>query len=323
MDEIRWGIIGCGDVTEVKSGPALQQARGSKLVAVMRRNGKLAEDYARRHNVGKWFDDADSLINDRQVDAVYVATPPSSHKEYVIAAAKAGRCVYVEKPMALNFDECNEMVKVCQENEVPLFVAYYRRALPRFIKIKSLLEQGAIGDARFVNVTFYLRGLESDVAESNWRVDPQISGGGYFYDLGSHTIDIIQFLLGDAKSAKGHYSNQAGRYRGEDMVSGSIVLAGDVHVSCVWNFNSYENLDRTEIVGDKGKLVFSTFGETPILLENQDGMQEFHIDNPLHIQQPLIQTIVDELLGSGECPSTGRTGGRTNWVMDRMFSEDV
>ena len=155
MKEIRWGIIGCGNVTEVKSGPGFQKAKGSQLTAVMRRNGKLAEDYAIRHNVPKWFDNADSLIHDPGVDAVYIATPPSTHKQYTLAVANTGKPVYVEKPMAMSYDECREMIQVCEKNNVPLFVAYYRRTLPQFLKIKELLGNNAIGAVRSVIVTFY------------------------------------------------------------------------------------------------------------------------------------------------------------------------
>ena len=132
MKTIRWGIIGCGDVTEVKSGPALQKADHSALVAVMRRNGQLAEDFARRHGVPQWYDDAAALIHDPAVDAVYIATPPSSHKEYTLMSAAAGKPVYVEKPMARNTAECQAMIAACHKANVPLFVAYYRRALARF-----------------------------------------------------------------------------------------------------------------------------------------------------------------------------------------------
>ncbi len=320
MNDVRWGIIGCGDVTEVKSGPALQQADGSRLVAVMRRNGKLAEDYARRHNVEKWYDDADKLINDPDVDAVYIATPPSSHKDYTLAVAGAGKPVYVEKPMALNYDECQEMVQTCKDRGVPLFVAYYRRGLPRFNKIKSLLCEGAIGEVRFVNVVYYRQPSGRDLAGGeNWRVDPRIAGGGYFYDLASHSIDILQFFFGEVKSAKGYVSNQKRLYEAEDIVSGLFIFENDIHVSCVCDFNAYDSLDRTEIVGDGGKLTFSTFGDSSVILENDNGRREFHIENPLHIQQPLIQTIVDELRGVGRCPSTGVTGAGTNWIMDKIY----
>src|SRR6476661_5813020 len=118
-DIIRWGILGCGDVTEVKSGPALQKADGSKLVAVMRRTGTLAADYARRHGVPKSYDDAQALVNDPEVDAIYVATPPGAHLEGVRLAAAAGKPVYVEKPMARNTAECDAMIQMCRDAGVP------------------------------------------------------------------------------------------------------------------------------------------------------------------------------------------------------------
>lgn len=319
MNDIRWGIIGCGDVTERKSGPAFQLAEGSSLVAVMRRNGALAADYAHRHNVGKWYDNAEALINDPQVDAVYVATPPSSHRDYAIAVAKAGKPVYVEKPMAVNYAQCVEMINACQECNIPLFVAYYRRALPRFLKIKALLEEGAIGQVRFADVVFHRKALQNDRDRApNWRVNPDIAGGGYFYDVACHSIDILQFLLGQVQSATGYSSNQAKLYAADDIVSGLLVFENLAHASFVWDFNAGSDLDRTEIVGDKGKMTFSTFGSDPILLENAQGTDMLTIDNPHHIQQPLIQTIVDQLCGRGKCPSTGLTGARTNWIMDRM-----
>lgn len=192
MKTIRWGIIGCGNVTEVKSGPAFQKARNSELVAVMRRNGKLAEDYARRHNVPRWYDNAESLIHDSDVDAVYIATPPSFHKDFALAVAGAHKPVYVEKPMALNYSGCLEIIEACEKASVPLFTAYYRRALPRFLKVKSLIDEGVIGTTRGVNVRLYQPvSAEDKKGTRNWRVDPTIAGGGYFVDLGCHMIDLL------------------------------------------------------------------------------------------------------------------------------------
>ena len=317
MDQVRWGIIGCGNVTEIKSGPAFQQIEGSSLVAVMRRNGDLAADYARRHHVQKWYEDADQLIRDPEVNAVYIATPPSSHKKYTIAAANAGKPIYVEKPMALNNNECQEMIKACRDNNVPLFVAYYRRALPRFLKIKSLLDEGTIEETRFINVTFCKESAPKDFDEAeNWRINPLLAGGGYFYDLACHSIDLLQFFFGELKSAQGFASNQQKIYNAEDIVTGTLVFENLIHVSFIWNFNAYGSMDRTEIIGDRGKIMFSTFSNDPIILENENGHQQFVIENSEHIQQPLIQTIVDELRGIGQCPSTGMTGAKTNWIMD-------
>lgn len=323
FEKVRWGIIGCGNVTEVKSGPAFQKIKNSELVAVMRRTGELAEDYAKRHHVPKWYDDADTLINDPNVDAVYIATPPGSHKEYTLKAAKAGKPVYVEKPMALNWAECNDMIVACKEERVPLYVAYYRRAQPRFIKIRELVESKIIGDIRFVSTTQYQKSREDVMNPENlpWRVQPELSGGGLFFDLASHTLDILDFLLGPIKEANGIASNQAGLYRAEDIVTGTYQFESGIHGIGSWCFSAFENVDVNEIIGSKGKITFSTFGDDPVILITADGKEEWSFERPQHVHHPLLETIVDELTGGNRrCPSTGVTGARTNWVMGEIVN---
>jgi predicted dehydrogenase len=320
MEKVRWGIIGCGDVTEVKSGPAFKLIKNSELVAVMRRNGALAKDYAERHKVSKWYDNADSLINDPDVDAVYIATPPSSHKEYTIKTAEAGKPVYVEKPMAASYAECSEMVDFCNQKNVKLFVAYYRRALPRFLKIKSLIDGGAIGDICSVNIRFFQKPTKEDFASGNWRINQEIAGCGYFCDLGSHMIDIIQFFVDEISLVNGQASNQGKRYKVEDTVAASFIFSNGAAGTGLWCFNSFENLDATEILGTEGKIIYSTFNTSPIVLNNgKNKREEYTIENPKHIEQPLIQTVVDEILGKGKCSSTGESGSRTNWAIDKIL----
>lgn len=320
MKTIRFGIIGCGNVTEVKSGPGFQKADNSSLVAVMRRNGKLAEDYARRHGVPRWYSDAKALIDDPDVDVVYVATPPGSHLEYALAAAKAGKPVYVEKPMALNGAECETMIAACREAQVPLYVAYYRRALPRFLKVKDLLEAGAIGDVRYSTTVQYQPVPKIDVGEIPWRLQPEQSGGGLFFDLACHTLDILDFLLGPISEVKGFASNQQGQFVGiEDLVTGTFKFESGVHATGTWCFSAFDSEDRNEIIGSKGKVIFSTFGHEPIVLETAKGRELFPFEAPEHIQQPMIQTIVNDLLGLGVCVSTGESAARTSRTMDAMI----
>jgi 1,5-anhydro-D-fructose reductase (1,5-anhydro-D-mannitol-forming) len=362
MKTIRWGIIGCGEVTEVKSGPGFAKAERSALVAVMRRNGELARDYARRHGVARWYDDGAALIADPEVDAVYVATPPSAHKEYTIAAAAAGKPVYVEKPMALNAGECDAMIAACRAAGVPLFVAYYRRALPRFLKVKELIDSGAIGDVRAVTIALYRRyeppvpavppagasaavGGSAAPAALPWRIDPAISGGGLFVDLAAHTFDLLDYVLGPIARVTGGAGNQAGRYAAEDIVHGAFEFARDdksrrgelawqggrrppceefasgVRGTGIWAFDAFGDVDRTEIVGSRGRVSFATFDDLPVTLETAAGTQVFTIPHPAHVHQPLIQTIVDELTGHGAapCPSTGESGARTTRVMDELL----
>jgi predicted dehydrogenase len=314
---IRWGIIGCGDVTEVKSGPALQKADHSALVAVMRRNGQLAEDFAQRHGVPQWYDDAAALIHDPDVDAVYIATPPSSHKAYTLMSATAGKPVYVEKPMARHTAECQTMIEACQKANVPLFVAYYRRALARFLKIKELVDTQAIGEVRLVTITLY-QPLPSG-QKLNWRVDPDVAGGGYFVDLASHMLDFLDFVFGPISQVHGIASNHGRFYAAEDIVTGSFRFASGVHGMGTWCFTAHERIDHTEIVGSKGKITYATFDDRPIVLTTAAGTQEFDYDYPPHIQQPLIQQVVNSLNGVGICDSTGETAVRTSWVMEQML----
>jgi predicted dehydrogenase len=319
MKTIRWGIIGCGDVTEVKSGPALQKAAHSALTAVMRRNGDLAQDFARRHGVPKWYDDAAALIHDPEVDAVYIASPPSSHKKYTLMSASAGKPVYVEKPMACNTAECQAMIEACQEAGVPLYVAYYRRALDRFLKIKELVDTGTIGEVRSVIVTLY-QPLPS-AQNIDWRVDPQVAGGGYFMDLASHMLDFLDYVLGPISRASGFASNHGRLYSAEDIVTGAFQFASGVHGVGTWCFSAYARMDRTEIVGSKGKLTYSTFDDEPFTLHSAAGTQAFPYDYPPHIQQPLIQQVVNALNGTSICVSTGESAVRTNWVMEQMLQD--
>ena len=311
---IRWGIVGCGDVCEVKSGPGLYKAENSALVAVMRRNGELAADYARRHGVARWYDDGDRLINDPEVDAVYIATPPDTHMEYTCKAAQAGKPVYVEKPMARTFDECQTMIRACEAAGVPLWVAYYRRRLPKFLKVQALLEQGAIGDVRSVLIRYYqpLKATDAFPEQRSWRVDPEIAGAGLFLDLGSHMLDILDYLLGPISRVQGFAANQGGRYDAEDIVCGSFTFESGVQGTGAWLFTSFENLDWTEIEGTEGRIGYACFDASPIALTTSAGAQEIQITQPAHVHQPLIQTIVDELNGRGTLPQQPLSAARAH-----------
>lgn len=322
--KINWGIIGCGDVTEVKSGPAFSRVKGSSLVAVMRRNGKLAEDYAKRHGVPRWYDDAGELINDNEVNAVYIATPPHAHEEYALQSLNAGKPVYVEKPMALNIDQSNKMVALSRSLKIPLFVAYYRRCLPGYVKIKELIENDIIGKVRLVSIRMFMGIKDEDKLSGNlpWRVIPSMAGGGYFVDLASHQLDYLDYLFGPVTEVAGFADNQAKLYPAEDIVSGSFKFPHGVIASGIWCFTASNgnDVDTIEIIGEKGKVTFSTFQFTPIVVEVDGKRKEMENPRPAHVHQPLVETIVDELNGKGKCPSTGISGARTTRVMEQLLT---
>ncbi len=321
MERVRWGIIGVGNVTERKSGPGFQQAKRSELVAVMRRNGELAADYARRNNVPRWYDDAEELINDPEVDAVYVATPPDSHREYVVRVAQAGKPVYVEKPMARTAQEGEDMISACDEAGVGLFVAYYRRAMPRFVTVKELLDSGRIGQLRTVSIRNERPAPVGESDNEGWRVDPEISGGGHFVDLGSHILDLLDWLVGPVTHAAGVATNRGGRYRAEDLVTGVFSFRSGVEGVGVWNYDSFQNQDQVEIIGTAGALRFSCFADEPLRLFTADGVEQIKAPYPETVQLPLIQTVVNALTGHGESPSDGHSAVRTARVIDALLSD--
>ena len=320
---VRWGFIGCGEVTEKKSGPAFGLANGSAIEAVMSRDAAKAESYAIRHGIGKWYTDPCELINDPQVDAVYIATPPSSHATYAIMAMKAGKPVYIEKPMAASYTECLRINRISEETGIPCFVAYYRRYLPYFDKVKELLPE--LGTIINVQLRFAQPPKELDYNKTNlpWRVIPDISGGGYFYDLAPHQIDMLQHLFGCILDVSGVSGNRAGLYDAEDTVSACFRFEDGLVGSGSWCFVADESAkeDRIEVIGDKGRLCFSVFTFHPITLQNSTGCHQFDIPNPEHVQFPLVQSVVDHINGKALCQCDGLSATTTNWVMDKILGK--
>ena len=307
---IHWGIIGCGDVTEVKSGPAFNKVPGSKLVAVMRRNAAKAEDYARRHSVEKWYSSATELINDAEVNAIYVATPPLQHEEYTIAALRAGKPVYVEKPMAVDADAAARMQTAAAETGNKLSVAHYRRQQPLFLKIKSLLKEGAIGEPRLVNLQCFQPHRHPMITQTEdaWRYDPAVSGGGLFFDLAPHQLDLMLYFFGVPKKASGLSINSANLYPADDTTAGQVLFEKGILFNGAWCFTVEEKKDRCEIIGSEGTLEFSIFDQQPLLLKKENSEVSFSFDPLPHVQQPMIEKVTAYFLGDAENPCPAEEG---------------
>jgi 1,5-anhydro-D-fructose reductase (1,5-anhydro-D-mannitol-forming) len=321
LKQVRWGIIGCGDVTELKSGPAFNKVPGFSLDMVMRRDAAKAEDYARRHEVPRWTSDADQLIHDPAIDAVYIATPPSSHRDYALKVAAAGKPAYVEKPMAMNLAECLEMAEAFEKAGLPLFVAYYRRSLPRFETVRAWIAEGRIGAPRHIHWGLsrpaYNDGRETSGA--NWRVDPAIAGAGYFADLACHGLDLFMHHLGDIAEATGIASNQQKLYAAEDSVAASWRFASGVTGSGFWNFGSRTSMDHVTLLGEKGRIEFSVFGNVPLKLVSAAGDETLEVAHPVNIQHAHIENIRRHLAGEAPFPALGREAAKVSAVMDKIL----
>lgn len=325
LDKVKWGFIGCGEVTEKKSGPAFARVEGSEVVAVMSRDEEKVKSYAKRHGIRRWYTDAQELIGDEEVNAIYIATPPSSHATFAIMAMKAGKPVYIEKPMAASYEDCTRINRISKETGVPCFVAYYRRYLPYFEKVRQLVESGEIGNVINVQIRFAQPPRDLDYNSTNlpWRVQPDIAGGGYFYDLAPHQLDLLQDMFGCILEAEGYTSNRGGLYTAEDTISACFKFESGLPGSGSWCFVAHESAknDRIEIIGDKGMICFSVFTYDPIALHTCRGREEFKIPLPEFVQMPLIEKVVAHLRGDAICTCDGISATPTNWVMDKILGK--
>ena len=317
---IRWGILGCGNVTEVKSGPAYQKTDGFEIRAVMRRDADKAQDYAKRHHITKFYTNADELINDSEIDAIYIATPPDSHKYYALKVAEAGKTCCIEKPLAPSHQDCLEICEAFKIKSLPLFAAYYRRSLPRFLQVKTWLENNSIGEVRHIRWHLSKPANETDLSgKYNWRTDSKIAPGGYFDDLASHGIDLFIYLLGNIKTVAGLSTNQQGLYDAKDAVTACWLHENGITGTGSWNFGCSQREDQVEIFGSKGKIEFSIFDDAALLLTNENGTEELFIENPENIQIYHVENMKEDLLGYSKHPSTGETAAHTSWVMDKIL----
>ena len=301
-------MIGCGDVTEIKSGPAFNKASNSALVAVMRRDAEKAKDYAERHQVPRWYNNADALINDPEVNAIYIATPPSTHETYTLAAISAGKPVYVEKPMALNYAAAQNMAAAAAASNVKLVVAHYRRAQPLFKKIKELVNNKTIGEIRLARLELYKPALtKAELADEKiaWRVNPAIAGGGLFHDLSPHQLDLMYYFFGPVEKATGIAHNQGTQYAADDIIAGSMLFKNGIAFSGVWCFNAPAAVDHCEIIGTTGTISFSFFSGHSIMINTNGNTSILNFDPLPHVQQPIIEATVQYFLGDAPNPCSG------------------
>ncbi len=317
---IKWGMIGAGDVTEVKSGPAFKKVPDSDLVAVMRRDEAKVRDYAERHGITDWYTDANALLANPDVNAIYIATPPHMHLHYAEKALRAGKKVYVEKPVALNTGEARQMKSLVRQYNGHLVVAHYRRAIPYFVKIKAIVDEGLIGQPRLVNLRIYKKALSAEelaVPRIQWRIDPAVSGGGLFHDLAPHQVDLMVAIFGRPLRYNGTPDSRIPAVR----VAGQMLFAGDVLFNGVWDFDQEKEADTCEIIGTKGSLRFSFFDKTPILLEAGGEVEEFVFEPLPHVQAPMIAQTVQYFLDRRSNPCSIDEGLICMQVLDAFTAE--
>lgn len=319
MKTIKWGIIGCGDVAEVKSGPAFQKVAHSELVAVMRRNATKAKDFAERHKVPFFYDTIEDIILNPEINALYIATPPSTHLKIATKCLAAGKFVYLEKPMTMNAKEAIELEKLVEKNH-KIVIAHYRRNLPAFQKVKKLLDQNSIGKVLFADIQILQSKNAAIIAKTddNWRLNPETSGGGYFHDIAPHQIDLMLHYFGDIKNAEG-FATSTLNNKVDDVVNGIIAFKNDIQFRGIWNFSVSEKdvKDECKIYGENGTITFSFYGEK-VFLQTSDNEEVFSFKNPDHVQQPLIEQTVNYFLGKAKNPCSIENGVQVMKILDKF-----
>ncbi len=306
LDQVKWGIIGCGDVCEVKSGPAFNKIPNSSLVAVMRRDAEKAADYAKRHHVNKFYTDAKNLIEDPDVNAIYIATPPASHELYAEMAISAGKPVYIEKPLSIDSESTQRIADFATKHDVKASGAYYRRKLPLFEKVKEIIKSNELGNISLIAIRLLLPNKHNGIAQTatNWRIDPSVSGGGLFHDLAPHMLDIIYWIFGTPLSASGKSFNQAEIHAAPDLTYLNATFQKGEVLNGVWSFHTPREYkeDICQIIGDKGSLKFSFFELNPLEISIGSNHQSFEFTNPENIQLNMIRDVVKYFRGEGENP---------------------
>lgn len=241
-------------------------------------------------------------------------------------AMKAGKPVYIEKPLAASYEDCARINRICEETGVPCFVAYYRRYLPYFKKVKSILDSGVLGQIINVQIRFSVPPRDLDYQSSSnlpWRLQPDIAGGGYFYDLAPHQLDLLQEFFGVITKAHGYCANRAHLYKAEDSISACFLFENGLPGSASWCFVGHKSAkeDCVEVIGEQGMMSFSIYNYDPILLITSEGTTSITVPNPPYVQLPIIQSVIEDLQGIGVCQSTSISATPVNWVMDRILGK--
>jgi len=318
MSELKWGLIGYGDLADKRVAAALKAANGGTLAGVWGRDFDKTRDFAQRHDIARAHESLESLLQS-EVGAIYVCTPPDSHAEYSCAALRAGKHVLVEKPMASSIAECERMVEAARENGVMLGVAYYRRAFPKMQKIKGLIDAGVLGVPTWVNIASHSWFAPTHDDPKHWRVEKSKSGGaGALADIGVHRLDLLDFWLGASRVLFSHRQHLVQDYEVEDGASAVLELENGAPVHAYFSWNTQTWIDRFEIVGAEGKIIAEPLDGAPLVIIRGRGREELQIAPPENAHLPCVEDFVRAVAAGSTPLCDGQAGLRTNVLLEAM-----
>ena len=316
---IRWGILGCGDVARRRVATAIQQNPDSILQAVCRRNQQKLQQFCDDFQVPDSYTDSQQLLNATNIDAVYVATPVYLHQPLTLLAAQQGKHVLVEKPMAMSVSECESMIEVCQQNQVKLGVAYYRRFYPVITRIGEILASGEVGQPLSVTAVTATPFNFQPGDDGYWRVLKEEGGGGALMDIGSHRIDLFQHLLGPIGEVAGFTSTLAADYVADNCTTLTMRFTSGVHAVLQCYFGATIDPDEFTILGTHGRLTVAPLNEGKLIVELADGRREELLPPHDNFNDPLIDDFVAAIVEDREPLISGAAGCGTNQVIEAAY----
>ena len=315
MHELRWGLVGAGDIARKRVAAALAGATRSRLVAVCRRDAGRAEEFARRVGATRWHADWRDLVRDDAIDAVYVATPVALHAPVTIAAAAAGKHVLCEKPMALDVAECDTMIAAAERGGVKLGVAYYRHRYPIVCRMAELLREGAIGVPVMAQLEAFERFDPAPDHPRAWLLDPSVSGGGPMFDFGCHRLEVLLALFGDVVDVRGLHANTLFERPVEDAAvevlrfsPGPIAIVSVAHAAA-------EPRDTFHLFGSEGSLHVPVLNGAALTITSRGATRTEQHPAPDNLHLPLVQQFVEAVLDDAPPVVDGRMGRAVNRLL--------
>jgi 1,5-anhydro-D-fructose reductase (1,5-anhydro-D-mannitol-forming) len=304
---LNWLVIGIGDITTKRVLPAILDEKRSRLAGIVTRDPKKAERYG-----VKAFTDLAVALKTEEIDAVYVASPVFMHAPQTLESLRAAKHVLCEKPMAMNYAQARSMVEAAKAAGKTLGVAYYRRTYPKLQRARGLLRQGAIGQPLLAYITSH-EGLPGENGERTWLTDPAMAGGGPLYDIGSHRIDVLNFLFGEPQRVTAQLSSTVPSLQVEDSATVMIEYGSTVRGIVDVRWNSLVKRDEFRIAGAEGEMDLTPLNGPDLVYPG--GRESLPPHSNLHF--PCIQNFVDAVLDGAPLLSSGASALWTDWVTEQ------
>lgn len=320
MKKLRWGLIGCGDISRKRVAPALLDIPECELIAVSRARVDLAEAFANEFGARRWYADWRELIADDEIDAVYIATPVHLHAEQAAAAAEAGKNVLCEKPMAMNPDECKQMIAVCEFEGVALGVAYYRRFYPAIRRVKEIIASGEIGAPVIAQINAFERFNPAPGEDRYWLLERSKSGGGPMMDFGCHRLEILLNLFGPIERTTAVIGRALFDREVEDTCVAGFEFGSGAQASLAVTHAAFESRDTLDIYCGAGSIHTASLNRGEIRIVTAAGERIESHPPHANLHQPLIEDFTRAVLDGREPEVGGDVGRAVAMVEDEIYA---